>query len=556
MATVVENGLSSSLHSRAQTPGITTAHQFQQQQSVKHHFPSSSKAQLDTHMQREATENRIEALVAHQPVSPPLSSFNSFSSPPTQIAKSAVPGSFASKSAKATVRIPTPPDSSSPSSPQHAQDGYAADVTSSSESFIMATSHGSVSPSAADSAATAPASSLPGFPDYVLPDPPLLQEVPEQRTQRTIIIRDLHHIQTLAQTNGIPSSGNLGNDLGDSNSTICSPTEEIKYEISAMPISDIIETVSALLTKITTANDHQHDALHRNASQQRQAQAHNEGSEHSFSGSPFTASVLAFHGKNVPAITILSYLTRFHKYCPTTYEVFLSLLVYFDRMTERVNELVVSQQQEHERRAALQQATMGAAATPFATPTHVVRSGTETDADMHDANGDYFDVADEGLAGSGSSDASSDDDEKMYGGGSNHIRRPRTVAKRAVGAGEGNGPDALFAATYFVVDSYNIHRLIIAGVTCASKFFSDVFYTNARYAKVGGLPLAELNHLELQFLILNDFRLAISIEDLEAYATMLVEFYMREVIGTRPRPSPPALSQTTTQATDPAVIAP
>ncbi|CAK7567528.1 MAG: cyclin-like protein interacting with PHO85 [Sporothrix epigloea] len=553
MATAIENGLSSSHRSRAQTPAITTAHQIQQQQSVKQLFPSSSKAQLDTQMQSEATENRTEAIVAHHSVSPPLSSFNSFSSP-TQIAKSAVPVSFASKSAQATARIPTPPDSSSPSSPQHAQDGYAADVTSSRESFIMATSNDSVSPSAADSAATALASSLPGFPDYVLPDPPLLQEAPEQRTQRTIFIRDLHHIQTLAQTNGIPSSGNPGNDLGDSNPTNTLPTEEIKYEISAMPISDVIETVSALLTKITTTNDHQHDALHRNASQQRQAQAHNEGSEHSFGGSPFTASVLAFHGKNVPAITILSYLTRFHKYCPTTYEVFLSLLVYFDRMTERVNELVVSQQQERERRAAQQQATTGAAAASIATQNYVARSGTETDADMHDANGDYFDVADEGLADSGSSDTSSDDEEKMYGGGSSHVRRPRTVAKRAVG--EENVPDALLAATYFVVDSYNIHRLIIAGVTCASKFFSDVFYTNARYAKVGGLPLAELNHLELQFLILNDFRLAISIEDLEAYATMLVDFYMREVIGTRPRPSPPALSQTTTQVTDTGVIAP
>ena len=40
---------------------------------------------------------------------------------------------------------------------------------------------------------------------------------------------------------------------------------------------------------------------------------------------------------------------------------------------------------------------------------------------------------------------------------------------------------------FFVVDSFNIHRLVIAGVTCASKFFSDVFYTNSRYAKVGML---------------------------------------------------------------------
>jgi hypothetical protein len=36
----------------------------------------------------------------------------------------------------------------------------------------------------------------------------------------------------------------------------------------------------------------------------------------------------------------------------------------------------------------------------------------------------------------------------------------------------------------FVIDSYNVHRLVIAGVTVASKFFSDVFYTNSRYAKV------------------------------------------------------------------------
>ena len=55
------------------------------------------------------------------------------------------------------------------------------------------------------------------------------------------------------------------------------------------------------------------------------------------------------------------------------------------------------------------------------------------------------------------------------------------------------------------------------------------------FDKVGGLPLPELNHLELQFLILNDFRLAIPVEELEAYATMLVEFYAREVVAPRLR---------------------
>jgi len=44
------------------------------------------------------------------------------------------------------------------------------------------------------------------------------------------------------------------------------------------------------------------------------------------------------------------------------------------------------------------------------------------------------------------------------------------------------------------------------------------------------LPLAELNNLELQFLLLNDFRLSVPVEELDAYGTMLVEFYAREVI--------------------------
>lgn len=51
--------------------------------------------------------------------------------------------------------------------------------------------------------------------------------------------------------------------------------------------------------------------------------------------------------------------------------------------------------------------------------------------------------------------------------------------------------------------------------------------------QVGGLPLAELNHLELQFLLLNDFRLSVPVEELESYGTMLVEFYAREVIAQR-----------------------
>ncbi|EGG04752.1 uncharacterized protein MELLADRAFT_88491 [Melampsora larici-populina 98AG31] len=80
----------------------------------------------------------------------------------------------------------------------------------------------------------------------------------------------------------------------------------------------------------------------------------------------------------------------------------------------------------------------------------------------------------------------------------------------------------------FVIDSWNVHRFLIATVTATSKFFSDVFYTNSRYAKVGGLPLKELDQLELQFLLLNDFRLMISNEELNKYGAQLLAPFPNE----------------------------
>lgn len=195
--------------------------------------------------------------------------------------------------------------------------------------------------------------------------------------------------------------------------------------------------LTALLQKIIDAND----ALHPHHYQT--AYAHNSTTTTTTTSSSkppngditnsskFTANVLAFHGRNIPAIGLEAYLTRILKYCPTTNEVFISLLVYFDRIAQRAN----------------------------------------------------------------SGELATDPQKKQL----------------------------------FVMDSYNIHRLIIAGVTVASKFFSDVFYKNSRYAKVGGLPTDELNHLELQFLLLTDFRLMIPLEELQRYADLLLSFWKKEV---------------------------
>lgn len=130
------------------------------------------------------------------------------------------------------------------------------------------------------------------------------------------------------------------------------PTE---FDLANYPTTDTIRLLASLLERMTIAND----LLNKQPQQQGQ--------------------YTRFHARLVPSIDIYSYLSRIYKYCPCSNECFLSLLVYFDRMSK--NSLAITKQP-------------------------------------------------------------------------------------------------------FTIDSFNIHRLIISGVMVASKFFSDVFYTNTRYAKV------------------------------------------------------------------------
>ncbi|KAI9493069.1 cyclin-domain-containing protein [Zychaea mexicana] len=168
------------------------------------------------------------------------------------------------------------------------------------------------------------------------------------------------------------------------------------FDLANHPPPETINMITGLLERITKTND--------------KLQASNGSADKQYT---------AFHSRSVPTIGIHAYLSRILKYCPCTNECFLSLLVYFDRMSRNSSCLRIT--------------------------------------------------------------------------------------------------------------SFNIHRLVISGIMVASKFFSDIFFTNTRYAKVvGGLPVAELNALELEFLHLNGYNLNVPIEELQQYGDQLLLHWVRE----------------------------
>lgn len=69
--------------------------------------------------------------------------------------------------------------------------------------------------------------------------------------------------------------------------------------------------------------------------------------------------------------------------------------------------------------------------------------------------------------------------------------------------------------------SLNLHRLVITSIMVATKLLDDVHYDNAFYSKVGGISLAELNSLELDFLFRLNFQLHVTSSNFEGYCTHL-----------------------------------
>lgn len=269
----------------------------------------------------------------------------------------------------------------------------------------------------------------------------------------------------IARSADLPAHPNQQSDVGSDPHATCRGAPLPLESIHEQDPNKLLQLLAALLQHIASANDQirpppvKGTVLHPDNSNSSAYHPPIWSTLTSASRQAFATqtSSLTFHARNIPTITLEAYLFRILKYCPTTNEVFLSLLVYFDRMSK--------------------------------------------------------------------------------------------LAFDATGKG-------------FAIDSFNVHRLVIAGVTVASKFFSDVFYTNSRYAKVGfsifewtssaeytkvgGLPQSELNQLELQFLLLNDFRLSIATEEMQRYAEQLQIYSQNSDAGLKDvsgRDQPPLQSQ-------------
>jgi len=75
----------------------------------------------------------------------------------------------------------------------------------------------------------------------------------------------------------------------------------------------------------------------------------------------------------------------------------------------------------------------------------------------------------------------------------------------------------------FTINTLTVHRFLITAATVAAKGLSDTFWNNSTYARVGGVRLAELRMLELEFLYRVDWKIIPNAEVLVAYYRGLVE---------------------------------
>ncbi|KYQ96827.1 Non-receptor tyrosine kinase spore lysis A [Tieghemostelium lacteum] len=88
--------------------------------------------------------------------------------------------------------------------------------------------------------------------------------------------------------------------------------------------------------------------------------------------------------------------------------------------------------------------------------------------------------------------------------------------------------DRLIQNRHFIVNSYNIHRILITCVLVAAKYLDDIFYNNQFYSQVGGVSVKEINIMELDLLKLLSYDVSIPLRTYQTYVTSF-ERYVKQI---------------------------
>ena len=88
--------------------------------------------------------------------------------------------------------------------------------------------------------------------------------------------------------------------------------------------------------------------------------------------------------------------------------------------------------------------------------------------------------------------------------------------------------DRMCTTSGIILNPHNIHRIILGCLLLAIKYNEDVYFTNEHYAKVGGVSLEEINHLEYFSFLLLDFNLFISDDLYQKYLKYITNYTSSE----------------------------
>ena len=80
----------------------------------------------------------------------------------------------------------------------------------------------------------------------------------------------------------------------------------------------------------------------------------------------------------------------------------------------------------------------------------------------------------------------------------------------------------------FRLNYFNIHKLIVTSMLVSIKYNEDDYFSNSFYAKVGGVSITELNHLEYEFLSLIDFELYVDEDLFSKYSNYILSVNLDE----------------------------